>query len=138
MSATIINDNEVNGANANLSINARTTSIEETYFSVLDEDVTIDAGRMNSVDQFWSDDSDEDLVIEDIRLGDNLAITKDITFGLRDADQQSGLSAAFETQSLTKEGASKINSKLEIRIADVSTETPDTPLANVNIDNIQL
>ncbi len=132
--ATLINDNQVDGADANVSINARTVNIEEVYLSVLDENVIVDGGRMDAVDQFWSDDSDASLVLEDIRLGTGQSITKDITFGMRDVDQQSGLSAAFESQSLIREAASQVNSSLLVRIADVSTETPTTPLANVDLN----
>lgn len=133
--ATVVNDNQVDGAdNDNLSINARTENLEEVYLSVLDEDVNVDAGRMDGVDQFWSDDSDEDLHINDVRLGTGQSVTKDITFGLKDVDQDSGLTAAFDTNSLTNEGTTTSNSQLLVRIADVSTETPDTPLANVNVN----
>lgn len=132
--ATLINDNEVDGADADLSINARTENLEEVYLSVLDENVIVDGGRMDAVDEFWSDDSDASLVLEDVRLGTGQSITKDITFGMKDVDQQSGLSAAFDTQSLTKAGPTTSNSQLLVRIADVSTATPDTPLANVNLN----
>lgn len=132
--ATLINDNQVDGDDANISINARTVNVEEVYLSVLDENVVVDGGRMDAVEQFWSDDSDASLVLEDIRLGTGQSITKDITFGMRDVDQQSGLSAAFESQSLTREAANQVNSSLLVRIADVSTETPATPLANVDLN----
>lgn len=134
LNATIINDNEVDGANAGLSINARTTNVEVVNLSTLDENVTVDAGRMNGVDEFWSDDSDANLILEDVRIGDGQSITKDITFGLKDVDQQSGLSAAFDSQSLTNAGTTTTNSQLLVRIADVSTETPATPLANVEVN----
>ena len=132
--ATLLNDSQTDTFDATLSINARTVNVEEVYLSVLDENVVVDGGRMDAVEQFWSDDSDASLVLEDIRLGTGQSITKDITFGMRDVDQQSGLSAAFESQSLTREAANQVNSSLLVRIADVSTETPATPLANVDLN----
>jgi|GEM_PF-2050546 len=131
--ASLIRDNEVDGADANMSINARTTNVEKVMLEVLEAGVEVDAGRMDSVTEFWSDNSDENLDINDVRLGSKLAVTKDITFGLRDVDKDAGLTAAFDTQSLTNEGSTKADSQLLIRIADVNTETPTTPLANVNM-----
>ena len=132
LEASLINDGTVANGEA-LSINGRTENLEIAKFEVLDDDIEVDAGRMDSVEQFWSDNSDEDLVINDVRLGSKLAITKDITFGMKDVDQDAGLTAAFETQSLVKEGASNVDSAVLIRVADVSTETNATPVANVDI-----
>ena len=132
LEASLVTDGTV-ADGATLSINGRTTNLEIAKFEVLDKDVEVDAGRMDSVKQFWSDNSDEDLVINDVRLGSKLSITKDITFGMKDVDQDAGLKAAFETQSLVNAADSKINSQVLIRVADVSTETNATPVANVDI-----
>lgn len=109
-------------------------NVEQVFLGVLEESVTVDAGRMDAVEQFWSDDSDNDLFIEDVRLGSKLSMTQDITFGLRDVDTDAGLYAAFDTNSLTNAGTTRADSQLLIRIADVSTETPETPLANVDME----
>ncbi|MBV0932295.1 DUF4214 domain-containing protein [Marinobacterium weihaiense] len=111
----------------------RTENVEEVYLEVLDETVLVDAGRMNSVEQYWSDNSDNNLIIEDVRLGDKLSATKDITFGLRDVDTDAGLFASFDTNSLVNEGTSNVNSQLLVRIADVTTATPAAPLSNVEV-----
>lgn len=121
------------------TINARTVNVEEVHFealpsSVINGYVVVDAGRMDSVEEFWSDNSSADLVIQDVRLGSKLNITKDVTFGLRDTDYSTDFTALFDSQSLVNAPATASNSALSIRIADVSTETVDTPLANVNLN----
>jgi len=132
--ATVINDNEVDGDDANIQIHARTSNIEEVYLEVIGEQaVTVDAGRMNSVVEYWSDNSDSDLIITDVRLGDKLSITKEITFGLRDVDFETDFTAQFDSLSLTNEGQVTSNSQVLIRVADVSTETIATPLLNVDV-----
>lgn len=119
------------------AINARTVNVEEVYLEALDlngaNTVNVDAGRMDSVEQFWSDNSSADLFIDDVRLGSKLSVTKDVTFGMRDVDTGSSLYAAFDTNSLTREGETQSNSQLLIRVADVTTATPEAPLANVEL-----
>lgn len=129
--ASMVNDNQVaNGENLNPA--PRTENVEEVYIEAL-QDVTIDAGRMNSVEQYWTDNSAGDLIIEDVRLGDKLSATKDITFGLVDVDTDAGLYASFDTNSLVNQGTSSVNSQLLVRIADVTTATPEAPLSNVEV-----
>lgn len=125
-------------------IRAKTKNVEEMHFEVTENagvfggsstPVTVQATRMENVEEFWSNFSDSDLKITDINLnGGNLNITKDVTFGMRDTKADAGLTATFDSNSITKEGAKKENSALSVQIADVSTETPATPLANVNMD----
>lgn len=118
-------------------VNARTENVEEVHLEALstrDGTVIVDAGRMNSVEEFWSDNSSADLRIEDVRLGSKLGITKDVTFGLRQTDFDSDFTALFDSQSLVNAPAQQVNSALSIRIADVSTETPEAPLTNVNLN----
>lgn len=136
--ASLINDQKVDAGDVNFGTDAlyvapRTTNIEETHIEALDG-VVLDAGRMDSVEEFWSDNSDRSgLFIDDVRLGSKLSVTKDITFGMRSVDTDSDLRAAFDTNSLTKEGPQQSNSQLMIRVADVTTATPETPLANVEL-----
>ena len=132
LEASLVSDGTV-ADGTTTSINGRTTNLEIAKFEVLSNEVEVEAGRMDSVKQFWSDNSDETLVINDVRLGSKLAITKDVTFGMKDVDQDAGLTAAFDTNSLIKAGASTVNSQVLIRVADVSTETNATPVANVDI-----
>lgn len=131
--ASLIHDGEVaDGAFQETA--PRTENVEEVYLEVLEQGAAfVDAGRMNSVEQYWSDNSAGDLVIEDVRLGDKLSATKDITFGLRDVDTDAGLYASFDTNSLVNEGTSNVNSQLLVRIADVTTATPAAPLSNVEV-----
>ncbi|MBT2801009.1 DUF4214 domain-containing protein [Halomonas sp. ISL-56] len=132
--ASLINDQRVEADGVGtLYVAPRTSNIEETHIEALGG-VTLDAGRMDSVEEFWSDNSDrEGLFIDDVRLGSKLSVTKDITFGMRSVDTDSDLRAAFDTNSLTNEGPQQSNSQLMVRVADVTTATPETPLANVEL-----
>lgn len=125
-------------------INGRTVNVEEVHLEALSVSgseaiggagtVQVDAGRMDSVQEFWSDNSSANLQIEDIRLGSKLNITKDVTFGLHETDFGTDFTALFDSQSLVNAPAQQVNSALSIRIADVSTETPEAPLTNVNLN----
>lgn len=127
--ATLINDRAVEAGNA-LTINARTDNVEEAHMEVLSEGILLDAGRMDSIRLFMSDNSDRDLDIQDVRLGSKLAITKDITFGLRDVDTGSGLTASFDSASFVKAGNVVSNSQIVVEAgyesgpSDSSSATP--------------
>lgn len=132
---SMINDETVEGGGSG-SPRPVTENVQNVFVEALDTngEVTLDAARMQNVEQFWSDFSTTDFTVENVSLrGNNLGITKDITFGMRDVEQGSGLTAHFETNALKSAPDESQNSQLEIRIADVSTETPDTPLANVSL-----
>jgi hypothetical protein len=135
--ASLINDNEVDGAGTNQTPRPITENVEEVYIEAL-ETVTLDATRMEGVEEFWSDFSRGDgdtFTITGVNLrGSNLDITKDVTFGIKDTMHGTNFTALFDSLSLTREAADQSNSQLLVRIADVSTETPDTPLANVNLN----
>ncbi|WP_313473430.1 DUF4214 domain-containing protein [Stutzerimonas kunmingensis] len=125
---------------ADAAVNARTVNVEEIHIEALGE-VTVDAGRMDSIREYWSDNSTggsnltgDTLTITDVRLGSKLGITKDITFGLRETDYNSNFVAELDSQSFKAAPDVAQNSSLVVRIADVSTETPATPLANVNLN----
>ncbi len=125
---------------ADAAVNARTVNVEEIHIEALG-DVTVDAGRMDSIREYWSDNSTggsnltgDTLTITDVRLGSKLGITKDITFGLRETDYNSNFVAELDSQSFKAAPDVAQNSSLVVRIADVSTETPATPLANVNLN----
>lgn len=131
--ATMINDNEVFG-DVNSDPRPITKNVEEVYIEAL-EDVTLDATRMEGVEEFWSDFSRGDMTFTGVNLrGSNLNITKDVTFGIKDTMHGTNFTALFDSLSLTREASNPSNSQLLVRIADVSTETPDTPLANVNLN----
>lgn len=138
--ATMLNDNETDAFDFGQAPRPITSNIEEVSIEAL-ENVDLDATRMEGVEEFWSDFSRGDLQIDNVNLrGSNVNNTNDITFGLKDAqggargEVGAGLEAYFESQALVRPDSSQINSQLLIRIADVSTETPDTPLANVSVN----
>eukprot|EP00767_Chilomastix_cuspidata_P003223 gnl/Chilomastix_cuspidata/3340.p1 GENE.gnl/Chilomastix_cuspidata/3340~~gnl/Chilomastix_cuspidata/3340.p1 ORF type:complete len:1183 (-),score=41.11 gnl/Chilomastix_cuspidata/3340:33-3581(-) len=120
LEAAIMNDNEVDGADADAAINAKTTNLEIAKFTVLDEEaVTVDAGRMDSVEEFWSVDSDNTtLTIEDVRLGSKLSITDDLSFGMESVDFDSSLTAQLDSQAFVKDADDKLNSQIVIEVGD--------------------
>jgi len=133
--ASLMNDNESGEGPSDVQApRPITQNIEEVYIEAL-EDVTLDATRMENVEQYWADFGRGDMTFDNVSLqGDNLSITKDVTFGIRDTESDTDFNAFFDSQSLIREAASQVNSSLLVRIADVSTETPTTPLANVDLN----
>lgn len=98
-------------------ITADTTGIEIVRLEVIDNAVTVDAGSLNGVKEFWSDDSEGDLTIEDVRLGTGNSVTKDITFGIKDSDHDHNFIASFDSASLTNAGNVTSNSQITIEVA---------------------
>lgn len=130
----MINDNEVDGFGFGQAPRPITTNIEEVYIEAL-EYVVLDATRMENVEQYWANFGRGHMTFDNVSLqGDNLSITKDVTFGIRDTQFDTNFTAKFDSQSLIREATSQVNSSLLVRIADVSTETPSTPLANVDLN----
>jgi len=132
--ASMINDNEAGEGPGDVQApRPYTQNVEEVYIEAL-EDVTLDATRMENVEQFWADFGRGDFTVNNVNLqGSNLSITKDVTFGIRDTQFDTDFTATFDSQSLLAAPEEAANSQLQIQIADVSTETPDTPLANVSV-----
>jgi hypothetical protein len=129
----MINDNEVGFVTDNAP-RPVTRNVEEVFIEAL-ENVTLDATRMEGVEEFWSDFSRGDMTFTGVNLrGSNLNITKDVTFGIKDTMHDTDFNGLFDSLSLTREAASQSNSQLLVRIADVSTETPEAPLTNVNLN----
>jgi hypothetical protein len=135
--ATMINDNEVFGE-GDSAPRPITKNVEEVYIEAIEpafENVTLDVTRMEGVEEFWSNFSRSDMTFTGVNLrGSNLNITKDVTFGIKDTMHDTDFTALFDSLSLTREAASQSNSQLLVRIADVSTETPEAPLTNVNLN----
>lgn len=130
---TIIGDTVVSGASQDLTINARVSNVETAKFELVNNAVTVDAGKMDSVSEFWSDNSDATLTLTDVRLGSKLGITKDITFGMKDVDSAAGLTVAFDSASLTKDGDSKSDSQVSIKLIDATALTVAAPVGNVSV-----
>jgi len=133
--ATLINDRIIEGATQLLDLNVRTSNVEIVKLEVLDEQVRVDAGNMDSVQQYWSVNSDDSgLILEDVRLGSKLAVTKDITFGMKDVDYESDLTAMFDSNSLRNAGSTTSNSQILIEVgyedapSDVSNTNPTKDL----------
>lgn len=124
--ATLMNDNEVDSG-TNFDINVRTKNVEIAKFEVLDEGVVVDAGNMDSVREFWSVNSDDSgLTLEDVRLGSKLSITKDITFGMKDVDYGSDLTARLDSNSFKNSGEKKFNSKIVVEVGDSNKDAGST------------
>lgn len=136
--ASLIADNQVDGSNTDEAPRPITKNIEEVYIEALESasgGVVLDATRMENVEQYWADFGRSDMTFDNVSLqGSNLNITKDVTFGIRDTESSTDFNGFFDSQSLIRESASQVNSSLLVRIADVSTETPTTPLANVDLN----
>lgn len=131
--ASMINDNEVDGAANDQAVRPYTQNVEEIYIEAL-EDVTLDATRMENVEEFWADFGRDNFTVNNVNLqGSNLNITKDVTFGIKDTQFDTNFTATFDSQSLLAAPEEAANSQLQIQIADVSTQTPSTPLANVSL-----
>lgn len=130
--ASMINDNESDAFDFQAP-RPYTQNVEEVYIEAL-EDVTLDATRMENVEEFWADFGRGDFTVNNVNLqGSNLNITKDVTFGIKDTQFGTDFTATFDSQSLLAAPEEAANSQLQIQIADVSTETPSTPLANVSL-----
>ena len=134
LSATIINDNQSQGTSAADTvneINAITKNVEMVRLQVLDENTFVDAGAMDGVKEFWSDNSENALVIDDVRLGTGNAVTKDITFGIKDADASHAFTALLESQAFTNSGAIVSDSQITIEVAYEALPTGLDPITEV-------
>ena len=129
---TIVGDNTVDDGNP-LSITARVSNVEVAKFELIDEAVTVDAGKMDSVEEFWTDNSDATLTIDDVRLGTKLAITKDLTFGMKDVDFATGLTVNIDSASFKNSGDSKANSQVALKLIDATALSVDKPVGNVSV-----
>lgn len=80
----------------------------------------IDAGEMNGVREWWSDNSRDFLQIEDIR-----SETDETFFGMRETDPNVSYTAYFAATQLNAQ-AESVNSALRITIRDEETAADDT------------
>lgn len=120
VSATVISDGTTQDGTTSV-ITPMTKNVEMITLQALDNagmGVVVDAGSLNSVKEYWSDNSAADLTITDVRLG-NLSITKDITFGVRDTDGKTttNFTALFESQALKNASDTKSNAQILIEAA---------------------
>ena len=127
LEAAIMGDNGVDNSFEDFAINAKTTNLEIVKLTALDEDITVDAGRMDSVEEFWSNNSDDvSLTIEDVRLGSKLSITDDLSFGMQSVDFDSDFEAQLDSQSFQKDSDDKLNSQIIIEVGDSNKPASST------------
>lgn len=106
------------------AISATTANIQEVYlryqFPITDfasnenGAATIDAQKMVGVEQWWSDNSRNDIVIEDVR-----SAPQNTTFGFSDSDPNVSYAALFSPEAL-QGFVDEVNSALVITLVDVS------------------
>lgn len=89
----------------------------ETTDSGSNDDVllsTIDAGDMESVEQYWSEDSRSDVVIEDVSRNSHIT-----TIGMRETDPNVDYAVYFDPENITKPGQSAEGATLELKLSNV-------------------
>lgn len=125
LEATLIQD-QVTQDGFDAAVRPITKNIQEVRIEALDttgNNVQLNATRMENVEQFWSDFSDTNLTISNVNLrGDNLSITKDVTFGLKDVVAGAGLEVLFESPALTREGPGRQDSAMRLNLLDMGTQ----------------
>lgn len=120
------------------AISATTANIQEVYlryqFPITDfasnenGAATIDAQKMVGVEQWWSDNSRNDIIIEDIR-----SAPQNTTFGFRDSDPNVSFVALFSPEAL--EGfVDEVNSALVVTLVDVAD--PAQELARIDVTSL--
>lgn len=129
LNAYIINDSST----PDLAITAQISEIEIIELGVRDQGVLINAREISNVEQFWSINSDSDLIISNINPGEARNDTNDVTFGLRDNSSGSGLIAAFDSSALLQGPLQMSNSQLLVRVTDSAATDAHSPLANTTI-----
>lgn len=120
------------------AISATTANIQEVYlryqFPITDfatnenNFATIDAEKMVGVEQWWSDNSRNDIIIEDVR-----SAPQNTTFGFRDSDPNVSFAALFSPEAL--EGfVDQVNSALVITLVDVAD--PAQELGRIDVTSL--
>jgi len=134
--AKVLGEQESSDDSENREINPVTKNVEIAKFQTVGANpVTIDAGEMDSVKEYWDVNSDfnSSLTIRDIRLG-SLETTKDLTFELQNVDYNHNFTATLDSQSFIPPKAETVNSKIDIKVADASPNVdPNKPLENVKL-----
>ncbi|WP_295888712.1 hypothetical protein [uncultured Thiohalocapsa sp.] len=115
-------------------ISATTANIQEVYFRAQTGNGginTIDAQNMSGVEQWWSDESRSDIVIEDIR-----SLPSQTTFGMRLTDPGVNYTAYFNP--LFVDGGDEIESSITIVIQEVTggQDPAVTELENISVREI--
>lgn len=119
----------------NVFVNARSDSSDTNDNNLENNFVQIDAADMRDVQEWWTDGSRADVVIEDIRIGD-AEITSDILFGMRDTDPGSSANGGtVENTNDSAEGAS-LHAYFDANSLR-STNTSDGAVLNLSIIDLE-
>ena len=141
LDADLIATGTIQDAPQGAAIGASTTGIEEVYLTAITPQVdtannttfvsTIDAGRMDGVEQWWTDESRSDIRIEDVRTR-----PMDTILGMRLTDP--GVSYEVYFNPLFMEGDLSSESALTIRVQEITDGlAPATfELANISVREI--
>jgi hypothetical protein len=130
--ATLINGNEVDGANATEAPMPRVDSVEELRIQAMEE-VTLDANHVTGENHYASEDSRDDLTITNIDIT-STQITNDIVFEMKDTQQFSDMEVYFNEQDLkAAPDQTSSNSEFFIQVAD-GIATQEAPLENLQFD----
>ena len=121
------------------AISAETTNIQEVYFRAQNVQgfdqgsnttavATIDAEKMVGVEQWWTDNSRADVIIEDVR-----SRPVDTTLGMRNTDPEVGFEVYFNP--LFMDGGQSSQSQLVIQIAELDggVVNADAELQNISV-----
>jgi len=93
--------------------------------------VNIDAGDMESVEEYWSEDSRSHVTIEDVSRNSHIT-----TVGFRESDPGAAvdLNVFFDPQNITAKGEAETGSTLTVKVANVLNIAEDTnPLDGFSI-----
>lgn len=146
LEATLIASGAISGAGlVTPPIAAETTSVENVFLTAQQINlvdtgtnpspilgVTVDAGNMVGVEQWWSDNSRADILIEDI-----VSNPADTAFGMRDTDPEVSYRAYFNANAVTAP-VTETESALTLTIQDITNDqAPSTDeLANITVREI--
>jgi hypothetical protein len=141
LQADLIATGTIQDNNAGAAIAANTTSIENVFLTAQTPQndnannttwaSTVDAGSMNDVQQWWTDESRANVQIEDIRTR-----PIDTTFGVRLTDPGVGFNAYFN--SLFIDGGEITQSQLIIQIAELDGGVVNNAveLENISVNSL--
>lgn len=142
LKASLIATGTISDDGNGVAISAETDSVENVFLraqSGTEDDeadnttssATVDAENMAGVEQWWSDNSRADLVIEDIRNN-----TSEVTFGMRQTDPSVDYDAYFNPMYL--EGDTSATSAMTLNIYEGDSGEPSpNELANITVYSIE-
>lgn len=131
--ATMMNSNEVDGANANQAPMPRINDVEEIRLEAM-ESVVFDANHVNNEDHYASQDSRDDLVITNVDIS-STQITNDIVLEMKDTQQFSDMEVYFNESDLKAAPDETVGSaQVIIQVADGAQTDASNPIGNMTFD----